>query len=76
VAETLLERCGNGSGGGGRVTVRDMVTDSGTDWESVRLSLRALQAEGAIRLERHRIFIRTDLLRAAAAEPAGGSVLN
>jgi hypothetical protein len=71
VAGALLERSGNGTGGHPRLTVRDMVASSGTDWESVRLSLRALQEEGAIRLERHRIFIRTDRLREAAAVPAG-----
>lgn len=67
MAGALLDRAADG--GRPRLTVRDMVTSSGTDWESVRLSLRTLQEEGAIRLERHRIFIRTDLLKEAAAAP-------
>jgi len=46
-----------------------MATDAGVEWETVRLSLRSLQEEGAIRLDRHRIFIRRDLLRKVAEEP-------
>jgi hypothetical protein len=71
VAGALLARAGDGSRP--RLTVRDVVIASGTDWEAVRLSLRSLQEEGAIRLERHRLFIRRDLLRQAAAAPASGS---
>lgn len=71
VAGALLEQAGNP--GRARLTVRDMVAASGTDWESIRLSLRTLQEEGAIRLERHRIFIHADLLRAAADGTGPGS---
>lgn len=68
VAEALLERADGGSGSP-RLTVRGMATDAGVEWETVRLSLRSLQEEGAIRLDRHRIFIRRDLLRKVAEEP-------
>lgn len=68
VAVALLERA-DGRSGSPRLTVRGMATNAGVEWETVHLSLRSLQEEGAIRLDRHRIFIRRDLLQKAAGEP-------
>jgi DNA-binding GntR family transcriptional regulator len=70
VAAALLARAGEGGGGASRFTVTDMAAAADTDWKTVRLALQMLQSEGAVRLERHRIFVRQDLLRKAAGSPA------
>lgn len=68
VAEALLGQANDGAGT--RVTIRGMAMNTGADWSTVRLSLRSLQEEGAIRLDRHRIYIRRDLLQKAAGDHA------
>jgi DNA-binding MarR family transcriptional regulator len=64
VAKVLLEHTGNTTGRR-QLAQRDIATLTGTDWETVHKSLKSLQDEGAIRIERHRIFINKDLLRQA-----------
>ncbi len=57
VAKILLENAGNGRGPGPRLTQQEMAAMAGTAREVVSRSLKALEEEGAIRLERHRIII-------------------
>lgn len=66
VAKVLLEYAGDGKGERRRLAQRDMAVLAGTDWKTVHLSLRFLQEEGAIRIERHRIIINKELLQKAA----------
>jgi CRP/FNR family transcriptional regulator len=65
VAKILLEQAGDGTGSKPRLTQQEMAAMAGTAREVVGRSLKALEGEGAIRLERHRIVI-TD--RAALKE--------
>lgn len=58
VAKILLEHAGDGTGAGARLTQQDMAAMAGTAREVVGRSLKALEDEGAIRLDRHRIVIR------------------
>ena len=57
VAKILLEHAGDGDGPRPRLTQQDMAAMAGTVREVVGRSLKALEDEGAIRLERHRIVI-------------------
>ena len=57
VVKILLEHAGNGATAGPRLTQQDMAAMAGTAREVVARSLKALEEEGAIRLERHRIVI-------------------
>jgi CRP/FNR family transcriptional regulator len=57
VARILLEQAGNGTGPRPRLTQQEMAAMAGTVREVVGRSLKALEEEGAIRLERHRIVI-------------------
>ncbi len=57
VAKILLEHAGDGTGARPRLTQQDMAAMAGTVREVVGRSLKALEDEGAIRLERHRIVI-------------------
>ena len=57
IAKILLEYAGNGTGLRPQLTQRDMAAMAGTAREMVGRSLKALEEEGAIRLERHRIVI-------------------
>ena len=57
VAKILLEHAGDGTGARPRLTQQDMAAMAGTVREVVGRSLKALEEEGAIRLERHRIVI-------------------
>ena len=57
VARVLLENAGNGTAPGARLTQQEMAAMVGSVREVVARSLKALEAEGAIRLERHRIRI-------------------
>lgn len=57
VAKVLLENAGNGTAPGARFTQQEMAAMVGSVREVVARSLKALEAEGAIRLERHRIRI-------------------
>ncbi len=58
VAKILLENTGGETGGRPRLTQQEMAAMAGTAREVVGRSLKALEEEGAIKLERHRIIIR------------------
>jgi CRP-like cAMP-binding protein len=70
LARILLERAGDGVGAGQRLTQQDMAAIAGTGREVIGRSLKALETEGVIRIDRHRIII-TD--RKALEELAGVS---
>jgi CRP/FNR family transcriptional regulator len=57
VAKILLEHAGNEIGRGPRLTQQEMAAMAGTAREVVGRSLKALEEEGAIKLDRHRIII-------------------
>jgi len=57
VAKILLEHAGDGATPGLRLTQQEMAAMAGTVREVVARSLKALEEEGAISLNRHRIMI-------------------
>jgi len=57
VAKILYEHIGGGADPGPRLTQQEMAAMAGTAREVVGRSLRALEDEGAIKLDRHRIII-------------------
>ena len=57
VAKILLEHAGDGTSPRPRLTQQDMAAMAGTVREVVARSLKALEDEGVIRLERHQIKI-------------------
>ena len=57
VAKILLEQAGDGTGSRPRLTQQEMAAMAGTAREVVGRSLKTLEEEGKIRLERHRIVI-------------------
>jgi len=57
IARLLLEYAGDGTGPRPRLTQQEMAAMVGTAREVVGRSLKALQEEGAIRMERNRIVI-------------------
>ena len=57
VAKILLENAGDGAGTGARLTQQEMAAMAGTAREVVGRSLKALEDNGAIKLDRHRIII-------------------
>jgi len=57
VAKILLEHVGGEMGRGQRLTQQEMAAMAGTAREVVGRSLKALEEEGAIKLDRHRIII-------------------
>lgn len=57
VARILLENAGDGAGPSPQLTQRDMAAMAGTVREVVSRSLRTLEEEGAIKMDRHRIII-------------------
>ena len=57
VAKILLEHAGDGTPPRPRLTQQDMAAMAGTVREVVSRSLKALEEEGAIRMERHQIKI-------------------
>jgi CRP-like cAMP-binding protein len=72
VAKILLENATDGAGSsGGRLTQQDMAAMAGTAREVVGRSLKALEDEGLIRLDRNRIIIRDkDALKSRIGIPA------
>ena len=58
VARILLDYAGNGAAPGSRLTQRDMAAMAGTAREVVSRSLKTLEEDGIIRIERHRIIIK------------------
>ncbi len=71
VAKILLEYAGDEKGAEPRLTQRDMAAMAGTVREVVSRSLKTLEEEGVIRLDRHRIVITDE---AALKEKAGPSL--
>jgi CRP/FNR family transcriptional regulator len=57
VAKILFENIGGEMGRGPRLTQQEMAAMAGTAREVVGRSLKALEEEGAIKLDRHRIII-------------------
>jgi len=57
VAKILLEHAGGEMSHGSRLTQQEMAAMAGTAREVVGRSLKALEEEGAIKLDRHRIII-------------------
>lgn len=57
VAKMLLKYAGDGTGPSPRLTQQEIAAMAGTAWEVVGRSLKALEDEGAIRIDRHRILI-------------------
>jgi CRP-like cAMP-binding protein len=57
VAKILLDHAQGGAGQGLRLTQQDMAAMAGTAREVVGRSLKSLEEEGIIRLERHRLVI-------------------
>jgi hypothetical protein len=66
VARVLLERAANGAGGPARLAQRDIAATVGADWGMVHISLRSMQDEGAIKIDRHRLLINKELLQKLA----------
>jgi len=60
IARLLLENAGDGARPGPRLTQQEMAAIAGTTREVVGRSLKTLEEEGAIKLDRHRIVV-TDL---------------
>jgi len=71
LAKILLEYAGDGTGSRPRLTQQEMAAMAGTAREMIGRSLKTLEADGIIRLDRHRIVI-TD--SEALKELAGVSV--
>ncbi len=57
IAKILLEYAGDGTSPRPRLTQQEMAAMAGTAREVVGRTLKALEEEGAIRLERHRIVV-------------------
>ncbi|MFC1924224.1 Crp/Fnr family transcriptional regulator [Chloroflexota bacterium] len=57
IAKLLLQYAGDGASSGQRLTQQDMAAMVGTAREVVGRSLKTLEDEGAIRMDRHRIVI-------------------
>ncbi len=68
VAKVLLEHAGNGNDNGERprVVQRDIAATVGADWGLVHMSLKSMQEEGAIKIDRHRLIINKALLQKVA----------
>lgn len=71
VAKILLEHAGDGTGPWPRLTQQEMAAMAGTAREVVARSLKALEEEGTIRLDRHRIVITDkEALKEMVAAPS------
>jgi DNA-binding GntR family transcriptional regulator len=66
VARVLLDCAEGDTTGRHRLAQRDIAALAGTDWETVHMSLKSLQDEGAIRIERHRMILNRELLQKVA----------
>ncbi len=58
VARILLDYAGDGTSAGTRLTQRDMAAMAGTAREVVSRSLKSLEDDGIINIDRHRIVIK------------------
>jgi CRP/FNR family transcriptional regulator len=70
VAKILLEYAGAEKNAEPRLTQRDMAAMAGTVREVVSRSLKALEEEGVIRLEHHRIVITDKAALKEKVEPS------
>ena len=66
VARVLLEHASDSTNGQSRVAQRDIAAIVGTDWGTVHMSLKSMQDEGAIQIERHRLILNKQLLQKLA----------
>ena len=57
VAKILLEHAGDGATSGPRLTQQDMAAMAGTAREVIGRSLRSLEDDGIIRMDRHKLVI-------------------
>ncbi len=71
VAKILLEHAGDGSGERPRLTQQDMAAMAGTAREVVGRSLKALEGEGILKIDRHRIVVKD---KSALKQVAGAYV--
>jgi hypothetical protein len=70
VAQVLLDHAGESAGGQNQLTHRDMAEMLNTDWYNIHSSLKSLNDEGAIKIDRHRIIVEKELLQKAARSGA------
>jgi len=68
VARVLLDHANDGAGGRPRVAQRDIAATVGANWGMVHISLKSMQDEGAIRIDRHRLIINKELLQKVAGK--------
>ncbi len=68
VAGVLLQHAGAGTTRRPGLSQREMATMLGTSWDMVNSSLKSLQTQGAIRIDRHRILINKTALEQIAME--------
>ena len=66
VAKVLLDFAREATDENSHLAQRDIATIIGRDWQTVHMSLKSLDHEGAIRIERNRITINKELLRKIA----------
>jgi len=66
VAKALIKYTVDNKTGRRHLAQQDIAMLAGTNWDMVHASLKSLQNEGAIKIERHRIIINKDLLQKAA----------
>jgi hypothetical protein len=66
VARVLLENADDGASGRPRMAQRDIAEKVGTDWGMVHISLKSMQTDGAIRIDRNRLIIDKQRLRKLA----------
>ena len=68
VAGVLLQHAGTDTTRRPGLSQREMAAMLGTSWNMVNSSLKSLQAQGAIRIDRHRILINKTALEQIAVE--------
>ena len=68
LAGILLQYAGSGKARRPGISQREMTVILDTSWDTVSSSLKSLQAEGAIRIDRHRIVINKKALERIAVE--------
>jgi hypothetical protein len=67
VAGILLKRAVDGASGEPQLTHRSMAKMLNTGWDKVYISLKSLNEEGAIKIDRNRIIVKPALLQKVAA---------
>jgi predicted transcriptional regulator len=70
VARVLLEHAADGASGRPRVAQRDIAATLGANWGMVHMSLKSMQDEGAIKIDRNRLIINKELLQKVAGTTA------